>query len=163
MRSSTPLTRGEAVYSVIIPVYGNRDLLPELIAQLNETHSVVQERYGMPLEAVFVVDGSPDDSHTVLETLLPKAQFRSKLLLHARNFGSFIAIRTGLQAGTGPYYGMIAADLQEPPDLLVAFLRPLVSDECDVVVGVRSTRNDPRCIADVVFIVLDALSHLRHA
>jgi glycosyltransferase involved in cell wall biosynthesis len=139
-----PSTRGEPGYSVIIPVYGNRESLPELVAQLNETDCVIRERFGVPLEAVFVVDGSPDDSHAVLETLLPLAQFRSKLLLHARNFGSFIAIRTGLQAGSGPYYGMIAADLQEPPDLLVSFLAPLVAGECDIVVGVRSTREDPR-------------------
>ncbi len=144
MRSSMPSTIGELVYSVIIPVYRNQESLPELVEQLNETDRAVRERYGMQLEAIFVVDASPDDSHATLERLLPQARFRSKLLLHARNFGSFFAVRTGLQAGTGPYYGMIAADLQESPDLLIAFLTPLVSDECDIVIGVRSTREDPR-------------------
>ena len=117
----------------------------------------------MPLEGVFVVDGSPDDSYAALERLLPQAQFRSKLLLHARNFGSFVAIRTGLQAGTGPYYGMIAADLQEPPDLLVSFLTHLVSNECDIVIGVRSTRARSTHVPNMVLIVLASLSHLCHA
>lgn len=139
-----PLTRGETVYSVVIPVFENEDSLPELVAQLNEIDRIIREAFGMALEGVFVVDGSPDDSYATLEKLLPQARFRSKLLLHARNFGSFVAIRTGLQAGAGPYYGMIAADLQEPPELLVSFLTPLVTDECDIVVGVRSTRDDPR-------------------
>jgi polyisoprenyl-phosphate glycosyltransferase len=48
-----------------------------------------------------------------------------------------------LQAGTGPYFGMIAADLQEPPDLLVRFLTHLVTDKSDIVVGSRITREDP--------------------
>jgi glycosyltransferase involved in cell wall biosynthesis len=136
--------RGSAVYSVVIPVYRNQESLPELIEQLNQTDRTVQDRFKIPLEAIFVVDGSPDDSYPTLERLLPQARFRSKLLLHARNFGSFVAVRTGLQAGSGPFYGMIAADLQESPDLLVSFLSHLVGDDYDIVVGVRSTRDDPR-------------------
>ena len=132
------------VYSVVIPVYCNQHSLPELIEQLNSTARSVQEQCGMPLEAVFVVDGSPDESYATLKNLLPQARFQSKLLLHARNFGSFFAIRSGLEAGTGPYYGMIAADLQEPPELLVRFLTQLVSNEYDIAIGVRSTRDDPR-------------------
>ena len=132
------------MYSVIIPVYLNQESLPELVDQLNEIDRTIHERYGIQLEALFVVDGSPDDSHATLEELLPQARFSSKLILHARNFGSFVAIRTGLQAGTGPYYGMIAADLQEPPDLLVSFLTALVSGNCDIVIGVRQTRADSR-------------------
>ena len=123
------------MYSVIIPVYLNQESLPELVDQLNEIDRTIHERYGIQLEALFVVDGSPDDSHATLEELLPQARFSSKLILHARNFGSFVAIRTGLQAGTGPYYGMIAADLQEPPDLLVSFLTALVSGNCDIVIS----------------------------
>ena len=50
---------------------------------------------------------------------------------------------TGLKAGTGPYFGMIAADLQEPPELLISFLADLVTNAQDVVVGTRATREDP--------------------
>src|SRR6476620_1092258 len=132
------------MYSVVIPVYGNADSLPDLIAELTEVDRVIQQRFGVELEAVFVVDSSPDNSYDVLKGLLPLASFSSKLLLHARNFGSFAAIRTGLKAATGPYFGMIAADLQEPPELLVSFLAELMSDQCDVVVGNRLNREDPK-------------------
>ncbi|WP_229425705.1 hypothetical protein [Massilia sp. Se16.2.3] len=37
----------------------------------------------------------------------------------------------------------MAADLQEPPELLVAFFRALAADECDVAIGTRNARNDP--------------------
>lgn len=90
-----------------------------------------------------MVDGSPDESVTILEARLPTAPFCSQLLVHARNFGSFAAFRSGLQAASGTYFGNLAADLQEPPELLVTFLEKLLSGSTDIVVGVRESRDDP--------------------
>ena len=140
------------MYSVVIPVYRNAESLPELIEALAGICVITRQRFDLPLEAVFVVDASPDSSYAILQDLLPKAPFASKLILHARNFGSFAAIRTGLRAGTGHYFGVIAADLQEPSELLVDFLADLVTGEYDIVVGTRKLRKDPlisRLFADL--------------
>jgi glycosyltransferase involved in cell wall biosynthesis len=131
------------VYSVIIPVYKNAEFVPLLIAEFARINDATQERYGIPVEFVFVVDHSPDASHELLSRALPKASFRSQLVLHARNFGAFAAIRTGLKVAQGKYFGIVAADLQEPPEILLSFLQLLITDECDVAVGVREGRNDP--------------------
>ncbi len=37
----------------------------------------------------------------------------------------------------------MAADMQEPPELLIAFFQALANDECDVAIGTRSGREDP--------------------
>ena len=37
----------------------------------------------------------------------------------------------------------MAADLQEPPELMISFAEALQKDECDVVVGTRTGRDDP--------------------
>ena len=58
------------------------------------------------------------------------------------NFGSFTAVRTGMQAARGEFIAVMAADLQEPPELMVAFFNSLASGN-DVAVGTRSTRDDP--------------------
>ena len=97
----------------------------------------------MATEFVFVIDGSPDRCYELLRQALPNASFPSQLVLHARNFGSLAAMRTGLAAARGEYFGIIAADLQEPPELLVHFLQPLVADSADIVVGRRHGRKDP--------------------
>jgi glycosyltransferase involved in cell wall biosynthesis len=131
------------VYSVVIPVYKNADFVPLLITEFTSIATAIQERFAMDTEFVFVVDGSPDDSYSLLSAALESAPFRSQLILHARNFGSFAAIRTGLRAALGDYVGVIAADLQEPPELLIRFLEPLVTNTQDVVVGVREGREDP--------------------
>ena len=98
-------------YSVVVPVYGNRATLPAVLARLA---SVAKELDGR-LEAVFVVDGSPDDSASVLADVVPQQQLSVQVLEHSRNFGSFAAIRTGLAAARGDFIGVMAADLQSRP------------------------------------------------
>lgn len=129
--------------SVVIPVYRNEESLPALVTALSDVASSAKRDFDCAVEVVFVVDGSPDDSYGMLTRLLPAAPFASQLLLHSRNFGSFAAIRTGLQAATGEYFGVISADLQEPPELVLQFLGKLLPGECDIVVGCRENRRDP--------------------
>lgn len=127
------------MYSVVIPVYKNEETLPALIARLRGLDSEL----GGDLEAVFVVDGSPDRSHRLLAEALPSAVFRSQLVSLSRNFGSFAAIRQGLKVAEGPYFAVMAADMQEPPELVVEFFRLMREDTADVVVGRRTGRADP--------------------
>ena len=126
-------------YSVIIPVYKNE----ESISRLLQVLSGLNQRLDGELEAVFVVDGSPDQSYALLRAGIEKLNFPAQLLAHSRNFGSFPAIRTGLIAARGEYFGVMAADLQEPAELLESFFRTLSSNEYDVTIGTRSGRSDP--------------------
>ncbi|MPT50946.1 MAG: glycosyltransferase [Delftia sp.] len=127
------------MFSVIIPVYKNEESIPRLLKALSK----ISDDMNGGMEAIFVVDGSPDRSFELLRDALPKLGFPAQLLAHSRNFGSFPAIRTGLQAATGDFYGVMAADLQEPPELMLEFYSALKADECDVAVGTRLRRNDP--------------------
>lgn len=127
-------------YSIVIPVYKNEGSIPRLIAALTELNTKLAGQ----LEVVFVVDGSPDRSFELLRSAMESAAFAVQLLVHSRNFGSFAAIRTGLSAARGVYFAVMAADLQEPPGLLLEFYRSLQAEECDVAIGTRhKRRNDP--------------------
>jgi glycosyltransferase involved in cell wall biosynthesis len=130
---------GSVRYSVVVPVYGNEATLPALLHRLE----ALADGLDGPMEAVFVVDGSPDGSLLVLRRLLPRAAFSSQLVVHSRNFGSFAAIRTGFAAAVGDYVAAMAADLQEPPELVRKFFTELSSGRCDVAVGTRAGRSDP--------------------
>ena len=126
-------------YSIIVPVYKNEASIPRLLEALTSLNQALNNE----LEVVFVVDGSPDQSYALLRQGIDQVPFAVQLLAHSRNFGSFPAIRTGLQAARGQYFGIMAADLQEPPALLISFFKALEADECDIVIGTRSGRNDP--------------------
>ncbi len=133
-------SRQSVRYSVVVPVYGNEGTLATLVDELATLAAGVDG----PLEAVFVVDGSPDGSLVVLRRLLAEQRsFSAQLIALSRNFGSFSAIRVGLAAASGDYVGVMAADLQEPTRLVQDFFTALSSGEHDIAVGVRTARADP--------------------
>jgi polyisoprenyl-phosphate glycosyltransferase len=125
--------------TLVIPVYRNQDSLPDLLAAVLR---LSQELAG-EMETVFVVDGSPDRCYEILRQELPLLNMRSRLVLLSRNFGSFAAVRTGLAQGRGTRFAVMAADLQEPPELVLQMDRILRAGDADVVVGVREARHDP--------------------
>lgn len=128
------------MYSLVIPVFKNEGSIPELLQVCGD----LDESLGGRLEVVFVVDGSPDRSAALLAEGLPGCPFQSRMILLSRNFGAFAAIRAGLAEAQGPYFAGMAADLQEPPELILAFFRALEANEADLTLGTREQRDDPR-------------------
>lgn len=128
----------ETMISVVIPVHGNEENINPLIERLEE----LRRSLNGALEVVFVVDGSPDASLKLLSQALPKVNFRAQLMNLSRNFGSFAALRAGMEAARGDYIAVIAADLQEPPELVSKYYEQLKTGQCDVAVGERLSRVD---------------------
>ncbi|TYP89831.1 glycosyltransferase family 2 protein [Blastococcus xanthinilyticus] len=129
----------DVTYSVVVPVYGNEATIPALLDRL----ATLSGDLDGEMEAVFVVDGSPDASLLVLRRLLPESGLRAQLVTLSRNYGAFSALRAGLAVAEGRYTAVMAADLQEPVSLVQDIFAALSTGEFDVAVGVRSARNDP--------------------
>jgi len=125
------------IYSLVIPVYGNEENIPYLIPELQR----LEEEFGELFEVVFVIDASPDNSKKLILSLANG--FAYQMIEHSRNFGSFVAIRTGIEYARGEYIAVMAADLQEPPSLIADFFRKLKLDDADILFGQRESRNDP--------------------
>jgi glycosyltransferase involved in cell wall biosynthesis len=125
--------------SLVIPVYNNRESLPRLFRELEALAT------GLPagLEVLFVVDGATDGSLEQLRAALPEWPLRTRLIELSRNFGSSAAIAAGPEEAAGDTIAVLAADLQEPPELIAEFQRVLASGTADVVLGVRTGRADP--------------------
>lgn len=125
-------------FSLIIPVYLNEENIPDLLDAI----SSLEKKLNGTLEIVFVVDGSPDRSYILLAEALSSYPIASQLLSLSRNFGSFAAIRIGIEVARGKNIAVMAADLQEPPELVLSFFDILQRDEADVVFGMRTGRED---------------------
>ncbi|PZO79281.1 MAG: glycosyltransferase [Mesorhizobium amorphae] len=123
--------------SLVVPIYRNEENLEDLLVALKALDAAVG---GM--EVVFVIDGSPDRSGELLVAAQPTMGFASTIAFHSRNFGSFTAIRTGMSLAKGEFIAVMAADLQEPPELVETFFRKLEAGEADVVFGQRTERHD---------------------
>lgn len=99
--------------SVIVPFLNEEDNLPLMTAALEEYVPTL----GVPVEVVFVDDGSTDGSCTWLK----QAEFRNftaKLVRFSRNFGSHPAVRAGFMNASAPNCVWLGADLQEPLEII---------------------------------------------
>lgn len=125
--------------ALVVPIYGNEGSIDDLLHAVEYIAGSVEGSF----EAIFVVDGSPDRSYALLREKLPGCTFRAQLASLTRNFGAFPAIRAGLELSRSDLTAVMAADLQEPPELVINFWKQYVQDAYDVAFGVREARNDP--------------------
>lgn len=124
--------------SLIVPVYRNEENIDALVAALHD----LSDKLGGRLEVVLTIDGSPDRSGERLMAALPGFRFPCRIVFHSRNFGSFTAMRTGMEMASGEFLAVMAADLQEPPELVLRFFEMLESGQVDVAFGQREGRED---------------------
>ncbi len=126
--------------SVVIPVYFNAGSLVALFEELLEVEAQLGER-DCALELIFVDDGSGDDSLRVLLSLREQ-RTGTKIVKLARNFGAVHASKAGLGFVTGDCFLWLAADLQDPPHLIIEMADLWLSGK-KYVIATRSARHDP--------------------
>lgn len=124
--------------SIVVPVYFNEPNLDETIPQLLALEEALP---GHAVELVLVDDGSADRSLEILLQWRDREPGRIQVLSLSRNFGSMAAILAGLGVASGDCVGMIAADLQDPPELFVQMARQWASG-AKVVLAVRADREE---------------------
>jgi dolichol-phosphate mannosyltransferase len=143
--------------SVIVPVYFNADSLPTLYEELSAVETQLRDR-NIDLELIFVDDGSQDGS--LAELLAIKKSRPATIVIElTRNFGAVPAIRTGLRYVTGDCFAFLAADLQDPPSLIVDMVDRWLSGS-KFVICARVTRGDPlasRALSKLYYFVLRKL------
>lgn len=125
--------------SVIIPVLNEEENLPVLLTRLE---NVAGQLAAESFEFIFVDDGSSDRSFQILEQLAERDN-RIKVICLSRNFGSHNACLAGLSYAQGHRIIIMAADLQDPPELIPKLLqaqRPNI----DIVWAKREAREESR-------------------
>jgi glycosyltransferase involved in cell wall biosynthesis len=103
--------------SVVVPVYYNAESLPHLFWELQKIEIELHER-GFELELIFVDDGSGDESLAQL-LKIKRARPATSVLKLTRNFGAVHASKAGISRVTGDCFLVLAADLQDPPELIL--------------------------------------------
>jgi putative glycosyltransferase len=112
-------------------------------ASVEEFHrraaAAARQLAGDDYEIVLVNDGSPDRSLDVATSLLRDDPHLVVVDL-SRNFGHHKAMMTGLAHSRGERVFLIDSDLEEEPEWLAEFSRPMQESACDVVYGVQDRR-----------------------
>lgn len=121
-------------YSVIAPIYNEKENLPELHRRVKE----VMDSTGEPWELILVDDGSSDNSTDIIRALA-KEDKCVRPVIFARNFGHQVAVTAGLDYSRGNAVIIIDADLQDPPELILEMAKKW-KEGYEVVYAVRAER-----------------------
>ena len=122
--------------AVVIPVFNERAVLPELFARLAALFDA-QRDYAW--RAVLVDDGSRDDSAALVRAQAAR-DARFELVELSRNFGFQAALAAGLaHARSADAVVTMDADLQDPPEVIPALVAAW-RDGAEVVRATRRTR-----------------------
>jgi dolichol-phosphate mannosyltransferase len=121
-------------YSIIAPIYNEKENLPELQRRVTEVLDSTNE----PWELILVDDGSTDGSTDIIRELAKKDQ-HIRPIIFARNFGHQIAITAGWDYARGDAVVIIDADLQDPPELILEMAKKWKEGN-EVVFAVRTER-----------------------
>lgn len=122
------------VYSVVIPIFNEQEVLPALFDRL----TVLLERLDGQAEVILVDDGSEDEGLARMMDVAAR-DGRFKVLQLSRNFGHQIAITAGLDFAAGNAVVVMDADLQDPPEVILELAR-CWREGFDVVYAVRRVR-----------------------
>src|SRR5947207_11515798 len=115
--STQPMTSPgkDALLSVVIPCFNEEESIPDLLHHLIPP---VNEATAGAWEIILVDDGSSDGTcHTI--QIAHEQDSRVRGLILSRNFGHQPAIFAGLAYVSGKYVGVMDADLQDPPAILI--------------------------------------------
>tara|TARA_Y100000310_G_C20607896_1_gene776492 strand:+ start:330 stop:1310 length:981 start_codon:yes stop_codon:yes gene_type:complete len=135
LRPTMDIQTGNIEFSVVIPVFNEESNITELFQQLTEALAFVNRNF----EIIFVNDGSTDNSYQLLSYLHEAHPKQVKVVNFSRNFGHQLAITAGLKFCQGRAAIVMDADLQDPPEVIVEFLKKW-DEGYDIVYGKRTVR-----------------------
>lgn len=118
--------------SIVIPVYNEEAVIHETYRRVDRVLGIIAHEF------IFVDDGSSDQTVEILHRLSSQDP-AVKLVLFSRNFGHQMAVTAGVQYASGDAVVIMDADLQDPPEMILEFIRAW-QDGYDVVYGVRRSR-----------------------
>jgi polyisoprenyl-phosphate glycosyltransferase len=123
--------------SVLTPCYNEEENVREIYEQVRRVFAGLQRyRY----EHLFIDNASTDGTVTILRELAG-ADKNVKVIVNRRNFGHIRSPHHGMLQAHGDAVVALAADLQDPPDLIAIFLERW-EQGFKVVMGVKRTSQE---------------------
>lgn len=112
-------SESKKLISIVVPAYNEEDSVEELARRLA---GVFKENSRYDFEAIIVENGSVDNTYEKLLKIHENDK-RFKIMRLARNFRMDGGITAGLSHASGDAAVIMAADLQDPPELISEFIK----------------------------------------
>jgi glycosyltransferase involved in cell wall biosynthesis len=132
--------------SIVTPCYNEQDNIVPCYEAVRAVFAKSLPDYDY--EHVFCDNASSDGTVAALRALAAK-DARVRVIVNARNFGPFRSTFNGLMSTRGDaVVVLLAADLQDPPELIVEFVHKWEAGY-EVVYGIRQTREEGRVMRSI--------------
>jgi glycosyltransferase involved in cell wall biosynthesis len=125
--------------SIIVPVFNEEANIERLYEAVNLALAPIADRYEW--EFIFTDNHSTDDTFFRIERIA-KRDSRVRAYRLTRNFGFQRSILTGYRLARGNAAIQIDCDLQDPPEIILDFIK-LWETGNKIVYGVRRSRKEP--------------------
>lgn len=141
--SNLPLGAGQLLLSLVLPTYNEGKNIPAIVQQLtNLLNQAIPGEY----ELIVVDDNSPDRTWEIAQSLTAEyPQLRVMRRLDERGLST--AVIRGWQVAKGEILGVIDADLQHPPEVLLQMLA-IIQEKADVDLVVASRHVEGGGVSD---------------
>ncbi len=119
--------------SIVVPCYNEEACIEGFVQAVEASH------LSIPIEYIFVDDGSKDATLAILQRL-SHGDNRIHYVSFSRNFGKEAALLAGLRKASGDFVVTMDVDLQDPPTLLPEMLNAICDEGYDCVATCRTSR-----------------------
>ncbi|MDF0715865.1 glycosyltransferase family 2 protein [Muricauda sp. 334s03] len=123
----------DSLLSIVVPLYNEEDNVVLLTQKINESLE------GYNYQIVYVDDFSTDKTRIKVKEMDDK---RVHLIELKKNYGQSLALAAGIDYAEGEYIITMDGDLQNDPSDIPNMLEYAISEEYDVVTGIRQKRKD---------------------
>jgi len=123
------------IISIVVPCYNEEAVIDIFLEHIEPILDSLDKNY----EIIFVNDGSTDNTFNVMLNAKNKHK-NIRILNLSRNFGKEAALTAGLENAKGEAVIPIDVDLQDPPELILQFVKKW-EEGYDVVLGKRADRS----------------------
>jgi glycosyltransferase involved in cell wall biosynthesis len=121
------------IICITIPIFNNQNSIEELYQRLRK---ILKKIENVDYKFIFVDDSSTDNSKIILKEVC-KSDPNVTAIFLSNNFGQAAALCAGFDNSNGDYFGVLDADLEDPPEILHDMMNYLIEDKFDIIVAER--------------------------
>ena len=120
-----------SLLSIVVPLYNEQDNVVLLTQKIHESLT------GYQYEVIYVDDFSTDETRKVVKDM---DDDKIHLIELKKNYGQSLALAAGIDYAKGEYIITMDGDLQNDPSDIPTMLQFAITEEYDVVTGIRQKR-----------------------
>ncbi len=129
--------------SIVIPTYNEEEnvaAMAEAVTKMFDTCLADYDR-----EIIFIDNCSKDGTREIIQDIC-KRDKRIKAILNAKNFGQFNSPYYGLLQTSGDCAVLLAADFQDPVELIPRFVSEWETGDYNIVCGIKTSSRENRIV-----------------